>query len=95
MGEFSMGDVIGPRAGVIAAKDLKVCFNFLVYLFSLSVRLGMVSCEEGEVILQEFLEFLSKRGCKLGTMVRYDFVIEAKVEIHFVKKKSGNSFSGN
>ena len=35
--EFGVGDVIDPRSGVIAAEGPKVCFDFLVYLFSFSV----------------------------------------------------------
>ena len=37
MGEFSMGDVICPRSGVVSAEDSEVHFNFLVYPFSFSV----------------------------------------------------------
>ena len=44
--EFSMGDVIGPRSGVVSTKDPKVRFYFLVYSFSFSVRLGMVGGRE-------------------------------------------------
>ena len=40
--ELSVGDVIGPRSGVIPTEDPKVCFDFLVYPFSFSVRLGVV-----------------------------------------------------
>ena len=35
--KFCMGDVVSPRSGVIAAEDLEVCFDFLVYPFSFSV----------------------------------------------------------
>ena len=40
--EFSMGDVIGPRYRVIPTEDLKVSFDFLVYPFGFSIRLGVV-----------------------------------------------------
>ena len=42
VGEFGVGDIIGPRSGVVPTEDPKVRFYFLVYSFSFSVRLGMV-----------------------------------------------------
>ena len=47
VGEFGVGDVISPRSRVIATEDSEIRFNFLVYLFSFSVRLGMVGSGEG------------------------------------------------
>ena len=76
--KFGMGDVISPGSRVVSTEDLKVCFNFLVYPFSSSVRLGMIGCGEGKVVFQESSELSSNGGCKLGTIIRYDFAIEAK-----------------
>ena len=45
--EFSMGDVISPRSRVIPTEDPKVSFDFLVYLFGFSIRLGVVGGGEG------------------------------------------------
>ena len=47
MSKFGMGDVISPRPGVVSAEDLKACFDFLVYPFSFSIRLGVVGSGEG------------------------------------------------
>ena len=47
VGEFSMRDVIGPGSGVVFTEDPKVRFDFLVYPFSLSVRLGIIGSGEG------------------------------------------------
>ena len=52
----------------------------------------MVGSREGKVILQEFSKFLSKGGCELGALIRYDFVIEAEAEVYFVEKECGYSF---
>ena len=93
--KFSMGDVICPRSGVVPTEDPKVCFDLLVYLFGFSVRLGMIGCGEGKVILQEFSKFSSEGGRELGTMIGYDFVVEAEAEIHFVEKESGYAFSSD
>ena len=93
--KFGMGDVIGPRSGVVPAEDPKVCFNFLVYPFGSSVSLGMVGSGEGEVILQEFSKFSSEGGCKLRALVRDDFVVEAEAKVHFVEKEGSYSFSSD
>ena len=45
--EFGVGDVIGPRSGVVSAEDPKVRFDFLVYSFGFSIRLGMVGGRKG------------------------------------------------
>ena len=45
--EFSMGNVIGPRSRVISTENPKVHFNFLIYLFGFSVRLGVVGGGKG------------------------------------------------
>ena len=45
--EFGVGDVISPGSGVVSAEDSKVCFDFLVYSFGFSVRLGVVGGGEG------------------------------------------------
>ena len=47
VGELSVGDVIGPRSGVVSTEDPKVSFDFLVYLFGFSIRLGMVGGRKG------------------------------------------------
>ena len=48
--EFSVGDVIGPRSGVVPTEDPNVSFDFLVYTFSFPIRLGVVGGGEGKVI---------------------------------------------
>ena len=47
MSEFGVGDVISPGSGVISAEDSKVRFDFLVYPFSFSIRLGVVGSGQG------------------------------------------------
>ena len=47
MGEFGMGNIIGPRSRVVSAEDSKVRFDFLVYLFSFSVSLRVIGSGEG------------------------------------------------
>ena len=81
VGEFSMGDVIGPRFWVVATEDPGIRFYFLIYLLSFSVCLRMVGGGEGEVIFQESFKFSSEGGCKLRASVRDDFVVEAEAEV--------------
>ena len=47
VGEFGMGDVIGPRSRVIPTEDPEVSFNFLVYPFGFTIGLGVVGGGEG------------------------------------------------
>ena len=47
----------------------------------------MVGSGEGKVVFQVFSKFSIKGGCKLRASVGDDFVIEAKAEVYFVKKR--------
>ena len=69
VGEFSMGDVISPRSRVVSTEDLKVCFDFLVYLFSFSVRLRMIGGGKEQIVFQEFSKFLGKGEGNLRTSI--------------------------
>ena len=69
MGEFSVGDRFGPRCGIIAAKDTKVGFDFLIDPFGFAVRLWVIGGGEREVVVEEFSEFSGKGRCKLGTTI--------------------------
>ena len=51
MGEFGMGDFLGPGRGVGATEDAEVSLHFLVDSFSFSVGLGMVGGRKEEVIV--------------------------------------------
>ena len=94
--EFNIGDsIISPRSGIVFTQDLKVCFDFLVYLFHFSVRLGVISSGEEKVIFQEFSEFSSEGGYELRTLIKDDFVIEAEVEVYFVEKEGNYPFSND
>ena len=39
VGEFCMGNLIGPGTGIGSAEDPKVCFNLLVDTFRFTIRL--------------------------------------------------------
>ena len=93
--EFGVGNVVGPRSGIVSTKDLKVHFNFLVHPFSFSVRLRVVGSRERKIIFQELSKFSSEGGCELGASVRDDLIIETKTEVDFVEKKCGNAFGGD
>ena len=95
MGKFSVEDIVCPRSRVISIEDSKVCFDFLVYLFSFSIRLGVVGSGKGKVVFQEFSEFLSEGGSELGASVGDDFVVETEAKVYFVKKECSNTFGGN
>ena len=43
MCEFSVGDRIRPRCGIIFTVDSEINFNFLVDMFSFSIGLRVIS----------------------------------------------------
>ena len=51
VGEFCVGDRFGPRCGIIAAKDAKVSFDFLIDSFGFAVGLRVISSGKGEVVM--------------------------------------------
>ena len=51
VGEFGVGDRLRPGCGVVAAKDAKVGFNFLIDSFGFAVGLRMISGGKGEVVV--------------------------------------------
>ena len=93
--KFGVGDVIGPRSGVVSTENLEVRFDFLVYLFSFSIGLGVVGCGKGQVVFQELPKFSSEGGSKLRALVGDDFVVEAKAKVYFVEKECGNAFGSD
>ena len=95
MSELSMGDVIGPGSGVISTEDSEVRFDFLVHPFGFPIRLGVVSGGKGKVVFQEFSQFSSKEGGKLGASIGDDFVIKTKAKVYFVEKECSNAFGGD
>ena len=95
MNKFNMGDVFGPGSRVVSTEDSEVCLDFLVYSFSFSIGLWVISGGEGKVVFEEFPQFLSEGGGKLRARVRDDFVVKVKVEGDFVKEKGGNPFSSD
>ena len=95
VGEFSVGNRLGPRCGVIAAKDTEVSFDFLIDLFRFAVGLWVIGGGERKVVVEEFSKLSSEGRCELGTAIRDDFVKKSKVEENFVEKEGGDSFGGN
>ena len=79
VGELCMGDLISPGTWVRSVEDPKVHFNFLVDMFCFAVGLGVISSEEGEVVIQEFAKFFSKGRGELRTTIQDDFVIQPKM----------------
>ena len=60
VGELCMGDSIGSGTWVGPTEDPKVHFYLLVNIFRLTIRLGVVGSGEGEIIVEEFAEFLGE-----------------------------------
>ena len=60
MSEFGVSYRIHPQSGVVSTEDPRVCFNFLVDLFSFPIRLGVIGFREGEIVVKKFSKFLGK-----------------------------------
>ena len=60
VGEFRVGDLVGPGTGIEPTENLKVCFNLLVDTFCFTVGLWVIGGGEGQVIVKEFSELLSE-----------------------------------
>ena len=76
--KLCMGGLIGPGTWVGPTEDLKVCFNLLVNMFCLAIRLEVVGSREGEVIIEEFAKFFGKSRGELWTTIRDDFAIKSE-----------------
>ena len=74
---------------------MEIHFDFLVDMFSFSIRLGVIGHEEGEIISEGCSKLLGKDRGKLGTAVRDDYVIEAEPCIDFMEKESGHTRGGD
>ena len=95
VGKFCMGDLIGPGTQVRSAEDSEVHFNLLVDLFHFAVRLRVVCCGKGEVVVEKFSKLLSKDRGKLWATIGDHFVVEPKAEIYFVEEEGSNPLSGD
>jgi hypothetical protein len=60
------------------AINVKIGFEFLVQMFSLSISLGMIGCGKGDFIVEESSKFFGEFRGKLGTSVRDDFVVKTE-----------------
>jgi len=83
-----------PGEWIVLAEDPKVDLEFLVDSFSLAVSLRVISSGEGKGVSKKFSEFLCKEGCKLGTSIRDNLVVESKSGVDPVIKEGGDICSG-
>jgi len=74
--------VFGPVGGGSAAIDPEVGLQFLVQPFSLSIGLRVIGGGKGYFIVKESSKLFCKLGCKLGTAVRNNLVVESKTFEH-------------
>ena len=95
MCKFGVGYILSPGSRVTSAKYLEIGFDFLVYSFSFSIRLWVISSGEGKVVFEEFPQFSSKGRGELRFAVGNDFVVKPKAEEDLVEEKGGNPFSSN
>ena len=89
--EFGGGEERGPLVGVIGTKDTKICFNFLISSFSLSIGLRVVGGRKSNIIFEDPGKFLGERRSKLWSSVRDESIMESEAFEHMVKKELGNT----
>ena len=46
-----MSNGIGPGGWLISTENAKVCFNFLIDMFSFSICLWVIGGQEGKIVL--------------------------------------------
>ena len=95
MSEFGMRDFVCPETRVVSIEDPEVSFNLLVNTFHFAIRLRMICDREGKVIIEELAKRLDKGEDELWSLVRDDFVIQAKMKVDFVEKENGYSLSSD
>ena len=67
--ELSGREELGPQGRIIDTKDLKICFKFLIGLFSLPISLGVVCSGESYIIFEKASKFPSEGRGELGTTI--------------------------
>ena len=82
--------MVSPRERIVLAEDPKVDLEFLVDLLSFAISLRVVSGRQGKGVSEEFSEFLCKEGCKLGTSIGNNLVIESEPGVYPVIKKGSH-----
>ena len=95
MRKFVMGDILGPGSWVVSTEDSEISFDLLVYSFSFSIGLWVISGGEGKVVFEEFPQFLSEGRGELRATVGDGFVVQAKAEENFVEEKGSDPFGGD
>ena len=75
---------------VVGAEDAEISFEFLIGSFGLSVSLRVVGGRKFDVIFQETSKLSCECGGELGTTIRDNGVMEAKLFEYVVKKELGD-----
>ena len=91
MVELSGGKEVCPFPRVVGAEDAEVCFNLLIGLFCLSIRLRVIRGGEFDIVVEESCQFSGKGRCELWASVGYQRVVEAEAFEYMVKKMFGHS----
>ena len=53
MVKLSSGEEVCPFPRIVGTEDVKICFNFLIGLFSLPICLRVKCCGELDIIVEE------------------------------------------
>ena len=91
--KFSSGKKVWPAVRVVGAEDMKISLYFLVGSLCLSISLGMVSSGESDIVFEKSCQFSGESQGKLGSLVRYNGVVETESFEYVVEKEFSHSCS--
>ena len=91
MMKLSSGKKVRPFLRVVGAENAKICFNFLIGLFCLSVCLRVICGGEFDIVVEESCQFSGKCRHELRASVGYQGVMEAEAFEHMVEEMFGYS----
>ena len=66
--KLSSGKEVCPFLRVVGTEDAKICFNFLIGSFSLSVSLWVICSGEFNIIVKESCQFSGEGGSNCGPL---------------------------
>ena len=89
--KLSSGEEVHPFPRIIGAKDVKICFNFLVGSLSLFISLRMICGGKLDIVVEESCKFSGEGGSKSRASIRYQRVVETKLFEYMVEEKFGYS----
>ena len=78
---------------MLVAEDVKVLFDFLIHLFSLTIALRVVSCSETHFNAEVLIQGSHKMCCKLQAAIRIYLLWDTMESEYIFVVEVSNTFS--